>query len=212
MKVSKFVVNYIEENCFLLWDEATKESALIDCGAMRESEWDTIQAKIQQEGFTLKYALQTHCHFDHLLGIGFVHAAYGLSPRFHMMEQVVYDAMPQMAARFLITLPFPLPQPGPYLEDGQILTLGTETLRVFHTPGHTPGGVCFYSAENAILFSGDTLFQGSIGRTDLGGGDMDQELHSIRTRLFTLPPETLVYPGHGPSTTIAQEQAHNPYF
>ncbi len=212
MKVCKFVVNYIEENCYLLWDEPTKEAALIDCGAMNEAEWHTIQSKIQQEGLALKYVLQTHCHFDHLLGIRFIHATYGLSPRFHTMEQVVYDAMPQMAARFHITLPSPLPQPGLYVEDGQQLSLGTEVLQVIHTPGHTPGGICFYSEKNAILFSGDTLFQGSIGRTDLGGGNLDQELHSIRTRLFTLPPETQVLPGHGPATTIAQEQAHNPYF
>ena len=103
-----------------------------------------------------------------------------------------------------------MPAPQRYVKDGDELTLGEETIKIIHTPGHTWGGVCYYAEKSGVLFSGDTLFRGSLGRTDLGG-DMDEELNSIKKRILTLPGETLIYPGHGPSTTAAWEMQNNPY-
>lgn len=210
MNIKTFTVNDFWENCYLLWDEDSKETAIIDCGAYTQSEWETINNTITQLDLKPKYALQTHCHFDHIMGLGFVNKAYGLVPMYHKLEEMVYKAMPQMAAQFGLAFPDNLPQEKILLDNGQKLTLGNNTLCVIHTPGHTPGGVCFHIATDNILFSGDTLFRGNVGRTDLGG-DMHQERQSIRNKILTLPEQTKVYTGHGPSTTVAWEKVHNPY-
>lgn len=210
MNIHTFQVNDLGVNCYLLWDTTSAEAALIDCGAQTQSEWDHIRSFIEEKQLSLKYALLTHCHFDHIMGLPFIHSTYGLKPIFHRMDQPVYDAMPQMAARFGISMPLSLPQAEQYITEGDELTLGKHALKVIHTPGHTWGGVCFHAESADALFSGDTLFQGSLGRTDLGG-DMAVEINSIRTRILTLPPQTKVYPGHGPSTTVEWEQKHNPY-
>lgn len=210
MKHLTFPVNDFQENCYLVWDQDSREAALIDCGATTQAEWAAISRQIEELGLTLKHNLLTHCHFDHIMGLPFVRATYGLKPQFHKIEQPVYDAMPQMAARFGITMPQPLPQPQAYLGDGDQIHLGNGTLKVIHTPGHTWGGLCYYDEAEDKLFSGDTLFRESLGRTDLGG-DMDEEINSIRTRILTLPPHTAVHPGHGPSTTVEWEMAHNPF-
>ena len=191
MNIHTFQVNDLGVNCYLLWDTASAEAALIDCGAQTQSEWERIRGFIEQKRLSLKYALLTHCHFDHIMGLPFIHSTYGLKPIFHRMDQPVYDAMPQMAARFGISMPLPLPQAEQYITEGDELTLGKHALKVIHTPGHTWGGVCFHAESADALFSGDTLFQGSLGRTDLGG-DMAVEINSIRTRILTLPPQTKV--------------------
>ena len=210
MNMKAFQVNELGVNCYLIWDDKSREAALIDCGAQAEYEWDAINIEMKGRNLMLKYALLTHCHFDHIMGLPFIHRTYGLCPIFHELDQRVYDAMPQMAAQFGISMPLPMPAPHRYVKDGDELTLGEETIKIIHTPGHTWGGVCYYAEKSGVLFSGDTLFRGSLGRTDLGG-DMDEELNSIKKRILTLPGETLIYPGHGPSTTAAWEMQNNPY-
>ena len=210
MKIQVFPVNELLVNCYLLWDETSFEAALIDCGAQSPAEWAEIKEQIIERQLTLKYVLLTHCHFDHIMGLAYIHRDFGKAPIFHHFDQQVYDKMPQMATQFGIALPLPLPQAESHLKGGEELPLGESTLKVLHTPGHTWGGVCFYAPKEQFVISGDTLFRGSLGRTDLGG-DMDEEIHSIRTKLLTLPPETNVYPGHGPASTIGWEQQNNPY-
>lgn len=210
--IKSFVTNNIGENCHI-FSSGNGEAVIIDCGAYSERQWELIKQYIDKEGLTLKYALQTHAHFDHIYGLCFVERDFGLKPFIHTADKQLYEHADDTCMA-LMGVPFPNPQPeiGRLLQDGDKLLLGECTIEVIHTPGHTHGGVCFYIPEEGVLFSGDTLFQGSIGRTDFPGGDYETELSSIRNSLFTLPPHTKVYPGHGPSTTIDYEMKYNPYF
>jgi glyoxylase-like metal-dependent hydrolase (beta-lactamase superfamily II) len=211
MNIVKFVFNPIQENTYLLWDEQTLEAAIVDTGAWDRQEELSLAGSIEALGLKLKYALQTHAHFDHTFGLPFVHRTYGLKPVFHKDEVDIYRQMPSMAARFGLNMGGGMPPIGQLLSDGDELFLGTTAVRLIHTPGHTPGSSAFYIPEAGLLFSGDTLFQQSIGRTDLPGGSYEDELDSIKNKLFCLPDDTKVLPGHGPSTTIGWEKQNNPY-
>ena len=168
MKYISFTFNPIQENTYLLWDEATLEAAIVDTGCWNRQEEQLLEGSIKAHGLKLKYALQTHAHFDHTFGLPFIHRTYGLKPVFHINEAETYKQMPQMAA--------------------------------------------FYVPSDGLLLCGDTLFQGSIGRTDLPGGSFDAEIDSIKNKLLRLPDETTVLCGHGPTTTIGYEKQNNYYF
>ena len=197
MHITRFIVNMIEENCYLVWDEAG-QAALIDCGAFYPEEQKAISDFIAQKGLTLTRLLNTHGHFDHIFGASFVYDTYESS-----VEQM---------ARFMHRpIPLQLPPEARYFKDGDTLQVGSLTARVIATPGHTPGGVCFYFEEEGVLFSGDSLFRGEIGRCDLPGGNEIQLIEGLRQRILTLPPEVQVMPGHGDATTIATERASNRY-
>jgi len=212
MKVLTFTFNPIQENTYLLWDELTREAAIIDCGAYEEGERKLLCNEISSHQLRLKYLLQTHMHFDHIFGLPYFAKNYGLSPMCHHEELPIYKAMPQMALQFVgLPIEGELPIVKECLFDGEDLVLGELNIHVIHTPGHTPGGVCFWIESEGILFSGDTLFQCSLGRADFPGGNMLQEINSIRNRLFTLPSETRVLTGHGPETNIGWEVKNNPY-
>ena len=160
----------------------------------------------------MRYALQAHTHFDHIYGLHFVERDYGVRPLFHEADLFLYQRADE-THRLMMGCPFPHPVPeaGGFLHDGQQLELGGQQIEVIHTPGHTPGGVCFYVPSENLLFTGDTLFAESIGRTDLPGGDYEMEISSIRERLLPLPDLTKICCGHGPSTTIIHERHYNPY-
>lgn len=211
MKYQVFVVNPIQENTYIVWDEPSGEAAIIDAGMWQPSECRRIAAFIAQEKLTLRYALQTHTHFDHIFGLGFIQRQYGLAPCCHSADVGNYLSQPAMMRDFGMDLSEPLPSVGRTLHDGETLHLGTASLRVIHTPGHTPGGVCYYAEGDGLLFCGDTLFQSSIGRTDLPGGNMAEEIQSIRQKLFVLPDETTALPGHGQPTNIGWEKQNNLY-
>ena len=211
MNIKRFVTSPIGENCYIVWDD-TREGVIIDCGAWGEAKEMKIAQFIEDNKIRLRYALQTHMHFDHIMGLHFLQRQYGLRPMCHTLEQPVYEAMPVMVRDWMgAPMPEPLVPVQEYLSDQQELTFGHTTIRVLFTPGHTPGGLCFYLPDAKVLFSGDTLFQGSIGRSDLPGGDAEQLIQSIRTKIVTLSDEVTVYPGHGPATTIAGECRMNPY-
>lgn len=213
MMIQRFVCNPVEVNCYLIWDEDTKQAAIIDCGPLTDSEQQKIHDSIESQGLHLQYLLQTHMHFDHIFGLPAFAERYQLSPMCHADDIIVYKKMPQMVSQFLgMEIPGILPDVKETLKPNQILPLGNTQIKVLLTPGHTPGGVCFWIEASQVLFSGDTLFRGSVGRTDLPGGDMDQEINSILSQLLTLPKETMVYPGHGPQTNIGWEMTNNPYF
>lgn len=211
MKYQSFTFNPVQENTYLLWDEQTLEAAIVDTGAWDRQEEQSLAGSIEALGLKLKYALQTHAHFDHTFGLPFAHRTYGLKPVFHKDEVDIYRQMPSMAARFGLNMGGGMPPIGQLLSDGDELLLGTTVIRLIHTPGHTPGSSAFYIPEAGLLFSGDTLFLQSIGRTDLPGGSYEDELDSIKNKLFCLPDDTKVLPGHGPSTTIGWEKQNNPY-
>lgn len=211
MKYKVFVFNPVQENTYLAWDEASGEAAIIDSGMWMESECKQIEAFLADGRLRLKYALQTHTHFDHIFGLGFIHERYGVQPMCHADDADVYKQQPALTQQFGLRLAEPLPAMARLLNDGDQLQLGHTALRVIHTPGHTPGCCCYHCEEAALLFAGDTLFRAGIGRTDLPGGDFDAEIESIRQRLFSLPEDTVVLPGHGPSSAIGWEKRNNPY-
>lgn len=211
MKIQKFTVNSVGENTYLLWDEQTLEAAVIDCGTDTDKECRQLADFISSQGLHLTMALQTHCHFDHIMGLQFLYNTYGLTPRCHPEERELYEVMPMMSQKYFgIRLCEPLPPLGDPLVEGDVIALGGLRIHVIHTPGHTPGGICLHLPQEKTLFSGDTLFRGSLGRTDLGGNIL-QEVSSIRCKILTLPADTLILPGHGPQTDVAWELENNPY-
>ena len=211
LNIKRFVTNPIGENCYLVWDD-TRECAIIDCGALGADKEEKIAQFIKDNQLTPRMALQTHMHFDHIWGLSFLYHNYGLQPLCHRGEREIYEDAPQVVRLlFHKDIPTVLVPVLRYLDDNEEITFGNTTFRVIHTPGHTPGCIMFYQASEGVLFSGDTLFQGSIGRTDHLGGNTEQEIQSIRSRVLTLPDDVVVYPGHGPSTTIGEERYGNPY-
>ena len=210
LNIKRFVTNAIGENCYLVWDD-TRETAIIDCGAWDEQKEAKIAHFIEENDLRPVLALQTHMHFDHIMGLPFLHRRYGLQPMCHALEQPVYEAAPAMVLGWFGQQMPPLVPVGEYLVDQQVLRLGNTPIRVLHTPGHTPGGLCFYLPDDKLLFSGDTLFQGSVGRSDLPGGDVQALIRGIWDQLLSLPDDVTVLPGHGPETTIGDERRSNPY-
>ncbi len=210
MNIKRFVSNPIGENCYVVWDD-TREAAIIDCGMLGERKEEKLADYIVENSLVPRLALQTHMHFDHIFGLPYLHRAYGLQPLCHAAEQEVYDFAPTMSKEwFGMEMP-PMPPVKSYLADGQVLKFGNTSVQVLYTPGHTPGGVMFYFPNEKVLFSGDTLFQGSVGRADFPGSSMEQEIESIRQKVLTLPDDVKIFPGHGPETTVGEERQMNPY-
>jgi glyoxylase-like metal-dependent hydrolase (beta-lactamase superfamily II) len=204
MPILRYELGPMDNNTYLVVDEATREAALID----PSFDSPALLPEILESGCTLRYVLNTHAHFDHVIGNSFFVAQTGALLALHHADLDLLHALPEQSRMFGVDVP-PSPDPTLFLTDNQTLTFGETTLRVLHTPGHSPGGVTFCVEDVAIV--GDCLFARSIGRTDLPGASLETLLHSIHTRLLTLPDETRVLPGHGPSTTIGQERRRNPY-
>jgi glyoxylase-like metal-dependent hydrolase (beta-lactamase superfamily II) len=173
---------------------------------------DKILERVRRHGFTVKYLLHTHAHFDHILGTRQMHEKTGASICLHKKDLVLYENLGMQCQQFGFDYDEPLPV-GKFLEDEEAINFGTLSTKILHTPGHTPGSVCFNfdTSEKKLLLSGDTLFQRSIGRTDLWGGSFEEIIASIKNRLFTLDEETQVIPGHGPATDIWSEKRKNPF-
>ena len=211
LNIHHFVVNMIEENCYLLWDE-TQEAAIVDCGAYFDEDREEIRKFVEENQLNVKLHLLTHAHFDHIFGAQFVYDHFGLSPQMAKTEKHNYESANEQLRMFLRRdIPISLPPIGKLLDDGETIRFGHQELKVIYTPGHTPGGVCYYNEKEKILLSGDSLFQGSIGRTDFPGGSAHDLVESLKNRVLTLPEEVQVYPGHGPKTSIQDERKFNPY-
>lgn len=210
MQLKTFCVNPLGENTYLLWDEATREALVVDAGMQSEAEMSRFANFLDQRNLRLTMALQTHLHFDHIFGLPFLHRQYHLTPFSHQADVQLYRQMPAWAAECGLSMTGELPELTQFVKHGDVLSWAGTEIHVIHTPGHTPGGVCYYVPVAKLVFTGDTLFAGCVGRADLPGGDYEQELLSVRNLLQALPDETQVLPGHGPSSTIADEK-HNPY-
>lgn len=208
-QIHAFTFNPFAENTYLLVNEQ-KECIIIDPGCYSPTEKKELSSFISDKGLQPVKLILTHCHIDHILGNGFVYDTYGLAPVLHRGEIPYLDNLQTMAGMYGMPAD-PSPAPTGFLEEGEILTFGNQAIRILLTPGHSPASICLYCAEEDWLIAGDVLFDGSIGRTDLPGGDYDILIESIEQNLLTLPDSTNVYPGHGPATTIGKERRTNPF-
>ena len=209
MQIQCFTFNPFQENTYILFDE-TKECVIIDPGCYDAEEKQELFDFIKVHELKPVHLLNTHCHIDHVLGNHFVFTAYQLLPEIHPAEEAVLAATKDYGPQFGIYMEAS-PPPLLILREGNTITFGNCTLEMIHAPGHSPGSICFHHTESHTLIGGDVLFQMSIGRTDLPGGNMTSLLRSIREKLFTLDPETIVFPGHGPETSIKFEKLNNPF-
>lgn len=209
LQIKSFVFSPIQENTYVLYNES-KECIIIDPGCYFDEEKTALQNFIEESGLTPKMLLNTHCHLDHVFGNKFVAETFGLTLQLHEIEKQVLAFAP--TSGLMYNMPFDN-YTGDFilLKGGDTILLGSDELKVIEAPGHSPGHICFYCAKQNFLIGGDVLFQRSIGRTDLPGGNHQQLLNSIRQQLFVLPDETVVYSGHGDTTTIGEEKMYNLY-
>ena len=209
IQVKVFPFNPLQVNTVVLFDE-TRECVIIDAACMNKTEQDWLVSFIEEHQLKPVRLLNTHGHFDHIMGVSFLKKKYELSFEAHAADQSIIDGAMSHAGKYGIQID-ECPEIDQALEEGQVIRFGNSELTVIHTPGHTPGGIVFYAEKDKIAVAGDTLFYGSIGRTDFPLGSYDAIIHSIKTKLMVLPGDVKVYTGHGPATTIAFEQANNPF-
>ena len=210
LNIQKFVCNMIQENCYVVSDE-TKECIIVDCGAYYEEERRAIVDYIRHNQLTPKHLVATHGHIDHNFGNNTIYEAFGLKPEVEADDEQLINMLPQQAQAIAgVELDYKMPPVGKYLRETDTISFGSHTFTLLHTPGHTPGGVFYYCKEEKVAFSGDTLFRGSIGRTDLPGGNSFLIIQSLRM-IAQLPDDTTILTGHGQQTTIGYELRSNPY-
>lgn len=210
MEVFRFIFSPIEVNTYIIADESGN-CVVIDCGCYNKSEFTTLTGFIDEKCFRPGLLLNTHCHLDHIFGNGMFMEKYGFGAYCHKDDEPNRRDALIHASFFGIKMEAP-PEPEGFLADDQVIECGSIKLKAIHVPGHAPGSLAFYCQEGGVLFTGDALFAGTIGRTDLPGGSFETLISSIKSRLFTLPPDTIIYPGHGEQSTIGDEMKSNPYF
>jgi glyoxylase-like metal-dependent hydrolase (beta-lactamase superfamily II) len=204
LQVEQVVVGPLESNCYIAWDDATNEGVIIDPG----EDADRILNKVKELQVKIKHILATHGHFDHVAAVAPLKRALHAEFLAHEDDLFFIEDGKEAARRWGFSIEQP-PKPDKFLKNGDIITVGHHQLQVLHTPGHSPGGVIFL--HDRIVFGGDNLFLGSIGRTDFRQGSFEDLSKSIKTQLYTLPDDTIVYTGHGPHTTIGHEKQYNPF-
>ncbi|GHV66596.1 MBL fold hydrolase [Bacteroidia bacterium] len=203
MELKIFVNNSWKENTLILSDD-TKEAIVVDCGCHGEEEKDEFKTYIAANNLKLVACLNTHLHIDHIFGNNFIKDTYNLETQASKDDEFLFDFAKKYKE-------YP-PAIGKYLHDGDTVRFGETELKVIAVPGHSPGGLCYYAEKSKLLLTGDVLFEGCVGRSDLPGSDGEALLQGIRENLFVLPDDVVVVPGHGPSTTIGREKRENPFF
>ncbi len=211
MNATMMSVNPFGENMYILWDEASHEAVVIDPGMMREGEREMVTKFIDEHQLNVKHVLLTHLHVDHITGARWLAEKTGADVCGSALDNPLGQELPDQVAHFRINIEVEPLTVDRNLSEGDTLPLGDEIIQVLHVPGHSPGGLAFYVPQSNLLFSGDTIFNGSIGRTDLWGGDFAQLINSIREKILPLPDETVIASGHGPTTTVADEKRCNPF-
>jgi len=209
LQVHTLTFNPFEENTYVVFDES-REAAIIDPGCSDPDEQEQLARLITHEKLTVKLLLNTHCHIDHVLGNYFVKTRYNVPFWMHAEDLPVLRAVKSYASNY----GFPGYQevlPDRLLGDGEKIKVGKSDLSILFLPGHSPGHIGFYNSSQKILLAGDVLFYRSIGRTDLPGGNLDTLMSSIQQKLFALPDDVVVFPGHGPTTTLGEEKVSNPF-
>ncbi len=213
MKVKQFVFNPFGVSTFIIYDSESKTAIAIDPGMLNSAEQKEFDSYIAENNLKLTQIVNTHLHLDHCFGNNYVRDKYGIKVAAHPDDAFLGNSLVEQASRFGIRLTGNDTKAGIDIElkDGDSIKVGAHTLKVLHVPGHSPGSIALYCAEGGFVIAGDVLFKGSIGRTDLQGGNLDTLLNSIHSRLMTLPDSTNVLPGHDRFTTIGAERATNPY-
>lgn len=207
IKIKVFVFNPFQENTYLLFDQ-TKECVIIDPGCYSASEENALKKYVEEEQLKPMVCINTHTHIDHVLGNNFVYQTYGLKPVIHRAGLQILESAAEQGQLWGIDMNDTV-LPGSFIEDRSVVSFGKSQLETLYTPGHADGSVCLVSHESRFVITGDVLFSGSIGRTDFPTGSFALLEESIRTKLYTLPDDYLVYPGHGPATTIGEEKSSN---
>lgn len=205
LKIGRMTLGSVGTNCYFVYREGSSETMLFDPGAAGKQVYE----KLKEKGFEVKMILLTHAHYDHIMGCNEMIAVSG-AKLYALQDEKNLCESAEANLSAMVGRPYTV-KPDVYLQDGEIVTLGEFSCKVIATPGHTKGGCCYYFEEAGFLVAGDTLFQESVGRTDFPTGSMKKLLESIKEKLFVLPDETKVYPGHGDSTTIGHEKEFNPF-
>ncbi|MDY0253365.1 MAG: MBL fold metallo-hydrolase [Tenuifilaceae bacterium] len=207
--VETFVFNPFQENTYIVYDE-TKACIIVDAGCHSTDEQDELVNFIETNGLKPKLAVNTHGHVDHILGSAFVKKRYGINIAGNPEDLPLIQMAPTQALMYGLTID-DVPSIDENLNDDDVVAFGNTKLQVIHTPGHSLGSICLHNEDKGYLLSGDTLFRGSIGRTDLPGGNYDRIIESIKNKLLSLNSDTKVYPGHGEASSIGWEKSNNPF-
>jgi glyoxylase-like metal-dependent hydrolase (beta-lactamase superfamily II) len=210
IQLKKLVFNSFQVNTYILYDE-TGECIIVDPANYEQADDHALSVFISEHNLSPVRSINTHCHIDHILGIHYVKQTFGIPFHTHKSEEKLLNNAPLMGKVFGFRVE-QLPAIDHFIEHGEIITFGNSELRALHVPGHSEGSLAFYAPGGEFVITGDALFAGSIGRTDLPGGDYDTLIESIRTNLFSLPDRTTIWPGHGASSTIGEEISNNPFF
>ena len=210
LQIKSFTFNPFSQNTYVIFNDE-KEAYIIDPGNFTDEETKVLEKFISDNGLKVQHILLTHAHIDHVLGLQKAFDQYQVPVLMHPLDQEIMDRNPMDANRFGFFFK-PFEGKISYLNEGDFITLGKDEFKIIHVPGHSPGSIAFYNEAEKFMISGDVLFEGSIGRTDLYKGNSEELLKNIREKLFILDEETKVYNGHGNPTTIGFEKNHNPYF
>jgi hydroxyacylglutathione hydrolase len=209
LQIKVLTFNPVQENTYVLYNEFN-ECIIIDPGCYFDYEREELKSFIEKNHLVPKMLLNTHCHLDHVFGNKYVAEEYKLTLHIHKNEEELLKMAP--ASGLMFNLPFDNYKGELiFLKEGEVVSLGNDSLKVIYAPGHSPGSICFYCEKQKFIIGGDVLFQNSIGRTDLPGGSMEGLVKNIKEKIFTLPGDVTVYSGHGPETTIGEEKKSNPY-
>lgn len=210
LRLKKFVFNPWEENTYIIFDE-TKSGAIIDCGCIDETEQNILLEYVNKMELKINSLLQTHLHLDHIFGYPFAVKTFGIKAYANKNDEFLLEEFNNQISSFGINFYEKQPSIGTYIEEGDFIKFGNTELLCIHVPGHSPGGICFYNEKNKILFSGDCIFQGSIGRTDLNRGNYNDLINNLKNKILILPEDVKIFPGHGPSSNIGFEKKNNPF-
>lgn len=211
MRIAKFEFSLFGINTYVVWDPETRKCAVVDPGMIDDRERNAIRNFIDREKLSVEHIINTHLHVDHAIADSYAVKEFGAPVLAHRGDEPLGTDLRQQARMFQIQEEVDNVSVSTYIEDGDVVRVGNGSLQVLHVPGHSKGSIALYDKEGGYVIVGDALFYGSIGRTDLPGGDMDELLESIREKLLALPDDTVVYPGHGPATTIGRERMYNPF-
>lgn len=208
--IKSFEFNPFNENTYLIWNDQTKETAVIDPGCYDDNEKDELLSFISENKLNIKYLINTHCHIDHVLGVNFIKEKFNPFYLIPENDLPLHNNAVNQGALFGFSFD-ELVKPDAFIREEENIFLGNEFMKPLFTPGHTPGEFCFYSESDNFCITGDVLFHQSIGRTDLWGGNYDTLISSIQSKLLNLPDDTKIYPGHGIHSTIGIEKVQNPF-